>query len=440
MCCAAKDSKTSESKKEVTQFFTQNVQGEKKQYNSTRKLSLDQVKKARQRVWELWSSANEKLEEEKLIALLPLADKNSASWHLPPELEANALLPYYWGSKGAKPKAGYPLFVYYHGSGPKAAEWAGGIKMCQIFDDGPSAYFIPQIPNESQYRWWQKSKQYAWEKLFRLSFLSGEIDPNRLYFFGISEGGYGSQRLASFYADYLAGAGPMAGGEPLRNAPVDNCRNIAFSFLTGALDHGFGRNELTQVTKDEFVKFQESDKKGFKHRIELLAGMGHGIDYRLTTPWLKAHTRNPRPNKVLWENFEMDGLYRTGFYNLYVLERSHEDHKSRARYMLDIKGNNIDLKVDLVDYEVTKHNKWGVETLYKKTYTPATKGKVLIYLHEDMVDLAKPVTVTVNGKKLFEGIVPLDMKHLVNSCAAFYDPERLFPAAIEVDIAEAAKK
>lgn len=62
------------------------------------------------------------------------------------------------------------------------------------------------------YRWWQKAKQFAWEKMLRLAFVSGKINPNKVYFFGISEGGYGSQRLASFYADYLAAAGPMAGG------------------------------------------------------------------------------------------------------------------------------------------------------------------------------------------------------------------------------------
>ena len=95
------------------------------------------------------------------------------------------------------------------------------------FQDGPSIYFIPQIPNEGQlYRWWQRSKLHAWEKLLRLALLSDEVDPLRIYFFGISEGGYGSQRLASYYVDYLAGAGPMAGGEPLINAPVENCQHI----------------------------------------------------------------------------------------------------------------------------------------------------------------------------------------------------------------------
>ena len=76
--------------------------------------------------------------------------------------------------------------------------------------------------------------------------------PTAFYVFGISEGGYGSQRLASFYADYWAAAGPMAGGEPLKNAPVENCANMGFSFLTVPTITGFYRNILTYYTQVAF--------------------------------------------------------------------------------------------------------------------------------------------------------------------------------------------
>lgn len=179
-------------------------------------------------------------------------------WHLPASLEPSAVMPYYWGIKwkpltiaeiqqnyrngfqgsdaessderiaAAQP---FPMYLYLHGSGPKEEEWKYGLMWAQYFNDAPSVYFIPQIPNEGEYyRWWQKAKLYAWEKLLRQSLASGHVDANRLYVFGISEGGYGSQRLASYYADYWAGVGPMAGGEPLKNAPVENCANLAFSF------------------------------------------------------------------------------------------------------------------------------------------------------------------------------------------------------------------
>ncbi|MDE7373725.1 MAG: hypothetical protein K2M86_00110, partial [Odoribacter sp.] len=347
--------------------------------------------------------------------------------------------PFYWGSKGeARPEGGYPLYLYTHGSGHKDAEWATGLQICQMFDDAPSAYFIPQIPNMGEYyRWWQKAKQYAWERLLRQAFVSGEINPNKVYFFGISEGGYGSQRLASFYADYLAGAGPMAGGEPLKNAPAENCRNIAFSLLTGADDRGFYRNKLTQYVSNEFNRLQQAYPESFIHRIELIPGRQHAIDYRPTTPWLKQYTRNPYPKFVSWENFEMDGLYRKGFYNLYVKERSNETQDSRTYYELSIQNNEINLKVDEVFYKAVEIDpNWGIQLKFEKSYQPAKKGKVVIYLCDQLVDLNKKITVTVNGKKAFSGRVKPNLKHLANSCAIFFDPERLYPAAIEVDIAK----
>jgi len=150
---------------------------------------------------------------------------------------------------------------------------------------------------------------------------------------------------------------------------------------------------------------------------------------------LKQYTRNPYPKSVNWENFEMDGRYRDGFYNLYVLERSNDDTRSRTYYQMNIEGNHIDLKVDLVTYKTVKTDpQWGIELKFEKSYEPATKGKVLIYLNQELVDLNKEVTVSVNGKKAFQGKVKPELKHLVNSCAAFFDPTRIFPAAIEVEI------
>lgn len=90
--------------------------------------------------------------------------------------------------------------------------------------------------------------------------------------------------------DYLAGAGPMAGGEPLKNAPAENCAHIAFSLRTGADDRGFYRNILTGYVKEEFERLQTLHPGLYTHQIELIPGKGHSIDYRPTTPWLKQYT------------------------------------------------------------------------------------------------------------------------------------------------------
>lgn len=424
---------------DVVSFFENSLAGEKGTYEKGKSIKASKIEKMQSYVWSQWKIANQNFQEEKLIALEELELGKSSTWQLPNNLEADAVMPYHYGSKGNKPDGGYPLFLYIHGSGPKDKEWATGLKLGNKFEDGPSVYFIPQIPSEKSYRWWQKSKQFAWERLFRLSFLGNDIDPNKLFIFGISEGGYGSQRLASYYADYLAGAGPMAGGEPLQNAPVENCGNIAFSFLTGAEDKGFDRFLLTQLTKNDFEKFQKENPGQFVHRIELIPEKGHHIDYSPTTLWLKDKVRNPYPKRFIWDNFELDGLYRDGFYNLCVKERSNDDFTTRTRYKFDVTGNSVNLDVDVFTYEVTSRNKWNLETGYKKHYTPATKGKVIIYLNDELVDLSKEVTITVNGVVLYKGDVEANLSSLVNSCATFYDSQRLYPVSIEVDIVDTVK-
>lgn len=400
------------------------------------KLKLSEVDRMSDIVWQAWRKAVAAVDPADALPPLKPISADSASWQLPEQLEPNAVMTFRYGSKGDKPAAGYPLFLYLHGSGEKNREWANGLTFATTFDDAPSVYFVPRIPNTGEwYRWYQRSKQFAWERLLRQGLASGNIDPDRVYFFGISEGGYGSQRLASFYADYLAGAGPMAGGEPLANAPVENCRNIAFSLRTGEEDHGFYRDKLTRYTRAAFDSLEALNPGSFNHWIELIPGRGHSIDYKPTTLWLKQFKRNPAPKSVSWENYEMDGRKRTGFYNLAVVEP--DTLTARMRYDMDIQGNDITLNVSRVAYRTTETDpKWGIQLAFERTYTPATDGIVTVYLNEKLVNLDKPVTLTVNGKKVFSGKVKLTLDNLVESCAEFFDPQRLYPAKITVNLAE----
>ena len=392
-------------------------------------LSPDALASARDRVWTAWQEANARLDEPKLPPLLPLTADTKGVLALPDSLEPAATMDYYWGSKGGQPAAGWPVYIYLHGSGPREREWSNGLKFATLFEDAPSAYFVPRIPNEGgYYRWWQRSKQWAWSWLLRQLMLDDRLDARKIYVFGISEGGYGSQRLASFYADYWAAAGPMAGGEPLKNAPAENCRNIGFSLLTGADDTGFYRNELSALVQAAFDSLQALHPDAYRHRVELLPGQGHNFDYRPTTPWLRAFERNPWPRKFSWEDFEMDGWHRTGFYNLVVNRRPGD---LRTRYDVEIAGNRIDLTISEVHYQTVRTDpKWGIELEFARTYTPATGGELTLYLDEHLVDLRQEVSVYVNGKQVYRGRVACSVGSMMESLATFYDRERIYPASI----------
>ena len=362
-----------------------------------------------------------------------LSKANVTTWTLPDSLEPNAKMNFYLGVKGDMPKDGYPVFLYLHGSGPREHEWANGLRLAKMFQDGPSMYIVPQIPQEGAwYRWWQRSKQWTWERILRILMSMPEVDKNRIYVFGISEGGYGSQRLASFYADYWAAAGPMAGGEPLINAPVENLAHVPLSFLTGDKDFMFYRHLLTKTTGEKLDSMQRLFPNEYKHRVELIPDKGHSIDYTPTTPWLAQHKRNAQPRHFIWENLEMDGLKRNAFYNLQVLE---ETDAYRTRYEFTANADNsIDIKVDGVKYTATwKDPHWGIDMLFSKDLTPAQHGNLRVFLSDQLVDLKKKVTVRINGKQVFCGKVKSSKKTRKLSQELWGDPMRDFKHAVEVN-------
>ena len=421
---------------DIKLYFTDHLQGNSSCYTESHRLQWSDVETYRAQIWQVWCEANQAFEEDKLPSLRPLTNTDTLRWPLPEALEPNAVMPYYYGTKGDKPTEGWPLYLYIHGSGPKTHEWSAGYSLCSRFDDAPSLYFIPQIPNEGEYyRWWQRAKLFAWERLLRQSFVSGEVDVRRVYLFGISEGGYGSQRLASYYADYLAGAGPMAGGEIPSDAPAENCGHIGFSLRTGALDFMFARDLLTARTHELFDSLHQCYPTEYRHHIELIPGRGHGIDYSPTTPWLAHFTRVVHPKHFIWEDFPMDGIYRSGFYNIAVHERDTTEGNNRTRYEMTIKGNTIDLTIERVAYEVTEREpRWNIPIKHTKHYTPVKEGRFTLYLSDDMVDFTQKVTLYVNGKRVYLGKPKADTRHLINSCATFFGPERVYATGIELTL------
>jgi hypothetical protein len=421
---------------DIKQYFTGHLQGNNSCYRESHRLQWSDVETYRTQIWQTWCEANQDFEEDKLPSLHPLTNTDTLQWPLPEALEPNAVMPYYYGTKGDKPSEGWPLFLYIHGSGPKMHEWSVGYSLCSRFDDAPSLYFIPQIPNEGEYyRWWQRAKLFAWERLLRQSFVSGEVDARRVYLFGISEGGYGSQRLASYYADYLAGAGPMAGGEIPSDAPAENCGHIGFSLRTGALDFMFARNLLTARTHELFDSLHQCYPSEYRHHIELIPSRGHGIDYSPTTPWLAHFTRVVHPKHFVWEDFPMDGIYRRGFYNIAVHERDTIGSNERTRYEMTIKGNTINLTIERVTYEVTEREpRWNIPIKHNKHYEPVKGGRFTLYLSDDMVDFTQKVTLYVNGKRVYYGKPKADTRHLINSCVTFFDPKRVYATGIEVTL------
>lgn len=408
--------------KQVTSYFSEritlaHVEDKLVSFDGKNVLSKKNVEPAKTDVWKLWKAVNQKIEQ------LPTTVEGSLDM-APHEwiLVGEDPMPFYYFRKGQPAAAGVPLFLNLHGSGPKAMEFKNTTAWALRYMDGPSLYFIPQIPNERRYRWWLKPVQYAWERLFRMAMLDSNIDPNKIYITGISEGGYGSQRLGAYYADYLAGVGPMAGGEPLRNAPPVNYRYVAFSLQTGENDHMFGRNKLTQAAKDTFDVLSAEHPADYKHQVIIQPNKGHGIDYTTTTPWLINYTRNPAPKELEWVLFPMDGRYRKAFYNIALnstMKLKEGDVQDRVIFKIKYDNNRIYIDTYSANAELTERD----------TYEELDFS---IFLDDRYINYANKVKVIYNGRHVFNRKVKLEESALIESCAVFGDPERVFPVRINI--------
>jgi len=390
---------------------------------SSSSLSFKGVEDAKSAVWSLWKEVNDEFEKLPSASNINGDELVLHSW----ELIDEDPMPFYYIKKVSDVEENLkPLFLNLHGSGSKFIEFPTTLKLSESYKDVPSVYFIPQIPSERRYRWWYQPVQNAWEKLFRLAMLNDEIDANRIHIIGISEGGYGSQRLGAYYADYLAGVGPMAGGEPLKNAPPLNYRHVAFSFHTGEHDRMFGRNELTALAGSVFDSLATVYPGEFVHNIVIQNDKGHAVDYSLTTPWLVDYTRNIAPMNISWVHFPMHNRYRKGFYNvaMEVFPNIKEEDKFN-RILFDIrfdkKKNVVTIDASLMDDEMNELKE-------------IDNGRIALFLDERYVNLKKKVKVVYNGDVVFNNKLKLDESNLIESCGLFGDPERLFPAKVSINL------
>lgn len=354
-------------------------------------------------------------------------------------------MPYLLFSRGEKPERGWPLFFQTHGggstdeklSGPhgwpvNSQDWKNQIGVClSALPEG--MYFVPRMANDNKGRWWMKHNHLAFDKLIRRSILFREVDPDRIYMMGISEGAYGTEAMTPFWGDRFAGGCAMAGGAG-GGERFYNLRNTAFRNDTGENDTMFGRIKLARGTHDYLATLKKADPDGFDHFLNIQAGRGHGIDYRPGPAWTATKTRNPNPLKISWFNFALDGERRRDFSWLSLAAVPANDTLILAEIQRDT--NRIAL--------TAKINPPGTkpESPVYNTSTPPpvadrvdyTGNNLTLHLNDTLVDLEKPVVVVVNGKERFAAKVERREAHMAEDIANHGDPGRIFPGRITIEL------
>ena len=339
-------------------------------------------------------------------------------------------MPYVLRSKGDKPANGWALFLCLHGGGgngdakgPHAwdvntREWQAQQTLQQRIYPSPGLYFIPRMADDRQGRWWFDHNQAAFDDVIRQCLLFRDVDPDRVYLLGISEGGYGAIRFAANRPDRFAACNGMAAAEPLDTSPPANMRNVALRIDIGERDTMFDRIGLAQRMGEELGTLRAADPDGYDFVVDVQKGRGHGIDYRPGPQWLTTKVRQPWPQRLVWS------------------VRAFHTTVAQQHHWLALDAVPATLPLHLT--ATLRDNQLVVtaehDGLDGKGRVPATDGVLRVRLNDTLVDLARDVSITVNGVARPAVRAQRSLAVLATTLAERDDPRFAFPAEITIEL------
>ena len=312
-------------------------------------------------------------------------------------------MPFWYKRFGETPADGSALYISMHGGGGAPAVVNDGQWQNQkvLYTPAEGIYFVPRAPTDTWNMWHQEYMDGFLERIIELAVLHEGVNPNKVYIMGYSAGGDGTYQLAPRLADLWAGAA-MSAGHP-GDAHAASLRNLPFALYMGGQDGAYNRNGLAGVWREKLDSLARGDKGGYVHDVQIYEKHGHWMqrDDTVSMAWLPRYTRSAIPEKVVWVQ---DDVLRTRFYWLEVApEFAEKDARIVAQY-----SNG---RVDILE---------------------ATPKEFVVSLNDAMMDLDKPVSVYVGGKRVFRGKVKRSRANIEGDVAAMRDEELVFPAKLKI--------
>lgn len=361
----------------------------KEQAFATKPLTRAEAESARDRwVQHYWEKIRVERAEEHQARLL--------KWG---ELE----MPYDVKVFGEKPAAGHSLYISMHGGGgaPKRVNDQQWQNQKRLYELEEGIYIAPRAPTDTWNLWHQDHIDRLFGRLIENMIAFEGIDPDRVYITGYSAGGDGVYQVAPRMADRFAAAAMMA-GHPNETQPL-GLRNLAFTLHMGENDSAYNRNKIAAQWAESLKQLQAEDPQGYVHWVEIHQGKGHWMDRQDAegVKWMAKYRRNMIPDRIVW--LQDDVLHN----RFYWLSTGDQPAKGREKVVARRDGQTITI-------EESQRDQW------------------LVRLRDDMVDLDQPVTIKMDDKVVFQGIVPRTIVSLVETCAERGDPSSMFSAQVRV--------
>lgn len=256
------------------------------------------------------------------------------------------------------------------------------------------------------------------------------IDRDQVFIDGASMGGNGSFQFACLYPDLFAGAAPRAGGPMFRQASkedknvtaegLENLTATPLYWIVGAKDAEVN-NVWVKTAKGQI----DALKSDFTFR-EFPDG-GHEWfpqENAAVLAWMGTKKRDAYPARVAIDTNER--AFNRNFW-LEVSEYAGKENLKRG--YKDFDGKVIEERLLYFEHAHVKAELLKESNEIKISATGARE--IRVYLQETMVDMARPVTVTVNGSKSKFDVKP-SLEVLLES--ARRDRGLLYTASLKVRV------
>ena len=310
------------------------------------------------------------------------------------------------------PEKKYRVSFYLHGGVNRAEAWRKGDPWWRRFDRSFGSEQISVFP--SSWRgalWWQPSQVENLEAILDRIKREYNVDENRVYLFGVSDGGTGVYYYAgkapspwAAFFPFIAHPGVLdnpatgVGGELF----VENLTNRAFFVVNGEKDELYPVSRVKPYL-DRFqsagVEIEFHSQPG-GHNTRWWNGKQEAID-----AFLSSHPRNPLPDRLIWETERTDRFSRIHWLVIDELEEGVASGK---------------VTVSRHDNRIEAQSR-GV-------------ARFRLLLSPRQFDLSQPIEVLANGVSSFRGTVERSPETLLRWTARDNDRTMLFAAEVAVAV------
>jgi pimeloyl-ACP methyl ester carboxylesterase len=256
------------------------------------------------------------------------------------------------------------------------------------------------------------------------------IDPSRVYLLGHGMSGHATWNLALHYPTYFAAIAPMAGGAsfPWQRVRLPNLRNV-FCVVWHDADDQLIKVESSRglVRALQNLKFVDVD---YEETKDLGHAPSEEIAERLYQK-MRSRKRRLYPPEIVQASNRPDALFnRNDWVQVYQQITPGKENKSFLRHgtgWINALTNSYAVSAALT----------GPNRIEARTQNLAS---MRIYVNDQMINFAQPVTVIVNGKGFFEGLVKPNIEEMLNDQLFLGRGWRYYTGIIDVDLMAAAAK